>query len=140
MRNTSAALDRGMSYQRLSSNGSSQRQVAVIAGDAPRLNAAATAWNTLKSRERSMDQRKHITVLVGRHTLLALARGEEVHLNDVDASAVVTLIPESFFPSKAILAALEPGIPMEQVIVEERGQGQGACRSAPPPAWPNSGK
>ena len=52
--------------------------------------------------------RKHITVVIGRHSLLALARGQEVHLNEVDASAVVTLIPESFFPSKAILAALEP--------------------------------
>jgi hypothetical protein len=55
-----------------------------------------------------MDNRKHITVVIGRHSLLALARGQEVHLNELDASAVVTLIPESFFPSKAILAALEP--------------------------------
>ena len=55
-----------------------------------------------------MDNRKHIKVVIGRHSLLALARGQEVHLNELDASAVVTLIPESFFPSKAILAALEP--------------------------------
>ena len=52
-------------------------------------------------------KKHHITVVVGRHTLLALARGEEVHLNEVDASAVVTLIPESFFPSTAILEVLE---------------------------------
>jgi hypothetical protein len=64
--------------------------------------------------------RRHVTVTIGRHTLLALARGEAVHLEEVDADGVVTLIHASDYPAALLLLLEKPDVGLPSELLDDR--------------------